>query len=152
MPAYQRALVALDLADDARHLIDRARRLLADGGALLAAHVIEPVYDAYGFVPALATRLQGLDALALKDAQQRLTSICEDAGIGEADRYLLRGHAAVQLLTLARDERVDLLVVGTRRRRGIAALVGSTARLCANRAHCDVVVVRLDGPPASDSP
>ena len=152
MADYQRALVALDLGAGSTTLIERSRRLLAADGTLLVAHVIEPTYDAYGFMPAVATRLSSLDAVALEDAERNIALVCSSQRIAETDRYLLRGHAATQLLTLAHEERVDLLVVGTRHRRGLAALVGSTARVCANRAHCDVMVVRLDAGGASDSP
>ena len=68
--------------------------------------------------------------------------MCKDAGV----RYRGRcegGHAAEQIVRIACDEDVDLIVVGSR---GLsewkALLLGGVSDQVAHHAHCSVLIVR----------
>jgi universal stress protein A len=143
MPGYRRALVALDLGDSTAALLASAQRSLAPGGELLTAHVIEPMFDLFGATPGVATAITTLDTEALKMAERAFAQACESAGVPEDRRYLLRGHPAPHLLTLATEEGADLIVVGSHRKRGLRALLGSTATELIHQSPCDVLIVRI---------
>jgi len=48
-------------------------------------------------------------------------------------------------LSYAAAQNVDLIVVGSHGRHGLARLLGSTATRIVHNAKCDVIVVRLPG-------
>ena len=143
MSAHRRALVALDLGNSTQPLLDAARAMLDDGGEVLAAHVIEPIYDLFGAAPGIATAITTLDSEALRLAETAFANACEAGNIPPERRYLMRGFPVPQLLTLAREEKADLLVVGSHRQRGLRSLLGSTSNALLNQAPCDVLVVRV---------
>lgn len=147
MTTHSRALVALDLGSSTTTLLDAARAVLDEGGELLAAHVIEPIYDLFGATPGVATAITSLDSDALKLAETTFARACDEGGIPRDRRYLVRGFPVPQLLTLAREERADLIVVGSHRQRGLRALLGATANGLLHQAPCDVLVVRVNDTP-----
>jgi nucleotide-binding universal stress UspA family protein len=56
---------------------------------------------------------------------------------------VIAGGAARQIVARARDWEADLIILGTKERRGLSRLLfGSTSAAVANRAHCSVRVVR----------
>lgn len=77
---------------------------------------------------------------ALDDAEQRL----EDEGIDyEIHRYARGGSPADDLLRAAKEEHVDLLVIGIRRRSPVGKLLlGSNAQDIILHADCPVLAVK----------
>ncbi len=71
-----------------------------------------------------------------------------DAGL-PASSAVLDGDPRVTLLDLARQERVDLIVLGSHGRTGIPKLLlGSVASHIVSHAPCNVLVVRRPGAPS----
>ena len=53
------------------------------------------------------------------------------------------GKPYEQIYLLAEKKNADLIVVGTHSKKGINALIGSTANGVANYAKCDVILIRI---------
>ncbi|MCB0165773.1 MAG: universal stress protein [Anaerolineae bacterium] len=63
----------------------------------------------------------------------------------EAERLILSGSPAETIVNVAKSESVDLIVVGTEGRKGIArAVLGSIAEAVVRDAPCPVMVVKSD--------
>ena len=63
----------------------------------------------------------------------------------DAERMLLSGSPAETIVNVAKTEAVDIIVVGTEGRKGIArAVLGSIAEAVVREAPCPVMVVRSD--------
>jgi universal stress protein A len=143
MVAYSNVLVAVDLAGETSPVIERAAQLVATGGQLSVVHVMEPAYFYYGLEPALGSLPDTFEADLLARATQQLADLGKRASIPAARQYLERGHAPTQILRLAEDKGVDLIVVGSHGRHGWRLLLGSTANAVLHGAHCDVLAVRI---------
>jgi len=146
---YDKILVAIDCTEDSTALLERASALAQGQRAgLHLIHVIEPLALAYGAdVPMDVTDLQG----GLVE-QARKTAL-DYAQAFEIDP----GHVHVELGAIEKSIRekadalgVDLIVIGSHTRTGLALLLGSTARGVVPGAHCDVLAVKVDHRQAGD--
>jgi universal stress protein A len=143
MTGYKNILVAVDLAGATDPVLQRAVDRVASGGQLSIVHVLEPSYFYYGMEPAIGTLGDDFEADLLTRATEQLVSASQPFGIPPARQYLDRGHAATQILRLAEDKGVDLIVVGSHGRHGWRLLLGSTANAVLHGARCDVLAVRI---------
>jgi universal stress protein A len=53
------------------------------------------------------------------------------------------GNRKTEILRVAKEEAVDLIVLGSRERHGLAILVNFTEDTVLHAAHCDVLAVRI---------
>lgn len=76
---------------------------------------------------------------AQKECEKRL----QEAGIKKGSVHLPAGNPFVEIIQLARQEEVDLIILGTHGRGAIAhMLLGSVAERVVRKAPCPVLVVR----------
>jgi len=146
MAGYKNVLVAVDLAGETDPVLQRAAERVVDGGQLSVVHVLEPAYFYYGMEPALGALPDTFEADLLQRAKDQLAQVSRPFNIPAARQYLERGHAATQILRLADDKGVDLLVVGSHGRHGWRLILGSTANAVLHGARCDVLAVRYPQP------
>jgi len=146
MSGYKEVLVAVDLSDDLTGTLKAAVEKVATGANLSLVHVLEPAYYYYGMEPALGTLPPSFEEDLLKRAKQQLDDAGSRFGVPSARQYLERGHAPTQILRLAQDKGVDLIIVGSHGRHGWRLLLGSTANAVLHGAHCDVLAVRAAAP------
>ncbi len=143
MAHYQHILVGLDLTpDEANTVFDKASSLAALYSAKLSvAHVVEPLVFAYaGEVPIDFTNTQK----AIEDrAAAQLGEFAAKNGLAPENTHTLLGPTAVELKEFAKTQAVDLIVVGSHGRHGLALLLGSTATDVVHGAECDVLTVRV---------
>lgn len=143
MDNYRKILLALDLAEDAEQVIERAAGLAQLCGAQLhLIHVVEPIIvdPAYDVLPALPA---GYEQDLVKFARERLSSLAREHGI-PVDRCKVAVGATKSAVVSEADEgRYDLIVVGSHGRHGLALLLGSTANAVLHGAPCDVLAVRI---------
>ena len=66
----------------------------------------------------------------------------EVAGYGNIKAMIKQGHPAEQILSTAKEEGVDLIVVGSHGSRLHTLLIGSVSREVANTADISVLVAR----------
>jgi nucleotide-binding universal stress UspA family protein len=125
--------------DDSPHS-DRAVALAARmrwpaGSRVIVASVIQSAPAPPG-IDLEASRRRGEVAVA------RARSLLRGAGLSTEAR-ILEGDARERLLELIGEERVDLLVMGSRGRNGLSRLLlGSVSNHAATHAPCSVLVVK----------
>lgn len=74
----------------------------------------------------------------------RLGRECQQAGIKYSSQ-MLSGIPFEQIIDFATDNKVDIIIMGTHGRTGLARmLLGSTAEKVIRKAHCPVLTVRPD--------
>jgi len=146
MSGYKEVLVAVDLSDDLTGALKAAVEKVATGANLSLVHVLEPAYYYYGMEPALGTLPPSFEEDLLKRAKQQLDDAGSRFGVPSERQYLERGHAPTQILRLAQDKGVDLIIVGSHGRHGWRLLLGSTANAVLHGARCDVLAVRAAAP------
>jgi universal stress protein A len=76
-----------------------------------------------------------------KERMDRLFNKYPD--IHRGDSHLTYGQPRQEIHQLAKDQKCDLIVVGSHGRHGLALLLGSTANDVLHGAPCDVLAVRL---------
>lgn len=138
---YRHVLLAADLAPDTALVADRAAAIAATGAALTLIHVIEPLALAYG--AEMPVDLGSLQEEISRQARRKLDELATRLGV-EKDRCLLvTGTIEKEILRVSQEKGVDLIVLGSHSRRGLAALLGSTANAVLHHAACDVLAVRI---------
>jgi universal stress protein A len=146
MANYRKILLAADFSDygsqAAERALDMANRF---GGELSIVHVVEPAPlndPLYGGILPFDFDLTGQ---MVQTAQIRLAEMAEGLGIPKDRQWLEVGSPKAEIVRVATEQAVDLIVIGTHGRHGMAVLLGSTASSVIHHAHCDVLTVRLEG-------
>ena len=138
---YQHILLATDLAPDMAAVAARVRAVASAGTRITIVHVIEPLALAYG--AELPIDLGTLQDEITRQAQRQLDVLASDLGVAADDRILATGSVTKEILRIAAERHVDLIVLGRHSRRGLATLLGSSANGVLHHAGCDVLAVRI---------
>jgi len=143
MNSYKHILLAVDFSEHGKQVAAKAKQLADHNNALLSlVHVVEnlPITDAaYGPIPFDVDLTQEwLDA-----SKKRLADLGATLGVSEQRQWLEMGSAKLEIVRIAEENDVDLIVVGSHGRHGLALLLGSTANGVLHHAKCDVLAVRL---------
>lgn len=137
---YKRILVATDFSRHSRRAQQEAARI-GRGGKVILLHVIDPYYERLPYM--VSTRLSRSEIR--KGMMARLKKEVKFFG-PSASNVSLRiavGSAYREILKLARQERVDLIVLGTHGRIGLEhLLLGSVAEKIIRLAPCPVLTLR----------
>jgi nucleotide-binding universal stress UspA family protein len=142
---FERIVVPVDASEPCDAAIDLALDLAAtSGGHVFFCHVLDTrdLYEraaTYGYDP------QPLLAKIRSEAEQVLDPVAERAdalGVG-SENVILEGRPVDAILSAAASRSADLIVMGTRGRRGIErVLVGSTTEGVLRTSDIPVLVVR----------
>ncbi len=142
MPVYRRILVVVDLTEDSLVIGRRAQALAtALGAEMELLHVVE-------FVPVepmgetLMPSVQIEDEL-LERARQRLATLATELGLPSSAARVEAGNVKSEIVRVARDQHVDLIVLGSRERHGLSILVNFTEDTVLHAAPGDVLAVRV---------
>jgi universal stress protein A len=139
---YRRILLVVDLTEDSAQIGRRARDLAATLGAELELlHVVEfmPV-EPMGETLMPAVRIE--DELLVR-ARQRLAALATELGLPGAVHRIESGNVKAEVVRVARERQVDLIVIGSRERHGLSILVNFTEDTVLHAAPCDVLAVRV---------
>lgn len=137
MPKYHHILLAVDLSDDSDKLVDRAVELAQLFSARLTLiHTIEPL-PAYGY-----PGISGLESPVIDHAKQQMLELGKSHKIDENNVRVEFGSVKTQILRVAKELNVDLILVGSHGRHGLSKLLGSSASAIVHGADCDVFVLR----------
>ncbi len=121
--------------------------------SLLCVHVIEPMPPAIGYT-GLTEPLPMADfADEMQDSAARelpkISGAVEFAGLN-VEEIITHGEPATEIVRLAHERSVDLIVISTHGRTGLQRMLfGSTAESVVRRAPCPVLVVK---PPREKRP
>ncbi len=144
MVVYQHILLAVDYSVHSGAIARRAKDLAEKYQAKLSViHVLDniPMPDTgYGTVIPLDED-SGYDLLEAEKA--RFVQIGDQLDIAQANRWLIWGTPKQEIVRFAERESIDLIVVGSHGRHGLALLLGSTANSVLHYAGCDVMAIRL---------
>ena len=143
---YQQILFAADFSDEALRVGERAREIARKCGAQLSLiHVVEDVTISLGGGYELLPVLPDLpDEALLQEARNALGELARRLDVADASLWVVNAISTKEgILGAARDHHIDLIVVGSHGRHGLALLLGSTANDLLHGAPCDVLAVRL---------
>ena len=144
MSDYQHVLLAVDYTKHGVYVAEKARVLANKYQAKLSViHVLDniPMPDTnYGTVIAL-------DQIApdelLEAEKLKFMELGDQLAIDVVNRWMVWGIPTQEIINIADQEQVDLIIVGSHGRHGLALLLGSTANRVLHHAKCDVMAVRL---------
>lgn len=140
MNSYKHILFPTDLSDASEPAADRARSLQRLTGAKLTVlNVVD--YVPPGWVAAQLPEDLSSEAGLVERAQNALTEWLTKTGIGQHTQNIQVGSPKKIIVDTAREVGADLIVMGTHGDRGLARIIGSTARGVLHDASCDVLVV-----------
>ena len=143
MSGYSHVLIAVDLSDDSDAVVHRGLEMARRFNARVTVlHVVE-------FIPvdpageALLPPPIDLENELVQSARRRLEDLCGSLNIKDLPHRVVTGVIKTELLRTVTEEHIDLIVLGSHERHGLALLLGSTEKSILHRASCDVLAVRL---------
>lgn len=143
---YQALMIPLDGSEFGRHAIPWALAIAEPAGARVdLVHVLTPPYDlgvAEGDPLVLAEAIDGQRSAT----EQRLDDLANRLRVGTDVRFssaVVEGHSAEALLRYADENAIDLIVMTTHGRSGLArAVLGSISDQVVRRSRCPVLLTR----------
>ncbi len=145
MLGYQHILLATDFSAHDQYVAQRAKALQAVYQAKLSlVHVADNLPISTGMLDGQVMPFDvDLGEELMRLAQERLAKLGAELEVAETDQWLVIGSPKLEIVSLAAANAVDLIVVGSHGRHGLALLLGSTANGVLHHAECDVLAVRL---------
>ncbi len=144
MNNYQHILLAVDLSEYGEYVSEKALSLAHKYQSKLSIiHVLDniPMPDTnYGTVIDLN---HDSDYDLLEVEKSKLKELGKALGVTVDHQHLVWGIPKQEIITFAKQQHVDLIVLGSHGRHGLALLLGSTATAVLHTADCDVMAVRL---------
>ncbi|MEM9330886.1 MAG: universal stress protein [Pseudomonadota bacterium] len=135
---FETVLMPVDMAhpEKAGDMIKAAQRLGDGTTKFIMANIIHSV-------PAVAEMAvpQEYFDVAEKEARETLANLAQEAGIKAVVEVRI-GHPANDILVIAEDHHVNLIIVGSHRPGLQDYLIGSTASRVVRHAQCPVLVMR----------
>jgi nucleotide-binding universal stress UspA family protein len=144
--ALRRILVPTDFGEPSTKALLYGRALCSAFGATLhVLHVVEDPFVVGAAVHGYLAAVPDLRERALADGQRRLDEALpeEERRAAGMDSAIRMGHPCEEILRYAGDKDIDLVVMGTHGRSGVAhLLLGSVAERVVRTAPCPVLTVR----------
>ena len=143
MSTYKHLLIGLDLSPESQQVVDRVKQLFSDRDVKISiCHILEPLaFTDGGDIPVDLSDVQ----VQLEDqARLRLATLAEQLQVPQKSQHIVLGQPANEMRRMAKDENVDLIIVGSHGRHGLALIFGSTSNSVLHGAPCDVLAVRIN--------
>ena len=144
MQNYQHILLAVDFSEQGYTVAQKAQSLAnAYSAKLSMVHVLDniPMPDTnYGTIIDLVS--DSGDPL-LESEKNKLLALGRRFAIDVENQWLIWGVPKNEITLLAEQQKVDLIVIGSHGRHGLALLLGSAANDVLHHASCDVLAVHL---------
>ena len=142
MSTYKHLLIGLDLSPESQQVVDRVKQLFADREVKISiCHILEPLAFTYG--GDIPVDLSDVQVQLEEQARQRLATLAEQLNVSEEDQHIVLGQPANEMRRMAKEENIDLIIVGSHGRHGLALIFGSTSNSVLHGAPCDVLAVRI---------
>jgi nucleotide-binding universal stress UspA family protein len=155
LPRLRKILLPTDFSGCANYALPYAASIArATGARVVCLHVVEPVVPAVGY-SGLADPMPVADiSEQLEDSAERelprLTD-CEELNGLEVEEVIVHGDAAAEIVRVAGERDVDLIVISSHGRTGLGRMIfGSTAEAVVRHAGCPVLVVKPPQEEAAD--
>lgn len=144
MESYKHILLAADFSEHGKAVAERAKDLAEKYQAKLSiVHVMDNLLITDAVYGSTIPFDLDLTAELMAAAKKRLADLADKLNIAGDCRYIETGSPKLEIIRVAEENQVDLIVVGSHGRHGLALLLGSTANGVLHHALCDVLAVRL---------
>lgn len=144
MSIYNHILVAIDFSESCDDVTVKAKRMAENNSAKLSiVHIVDylPSIDSlYG--PVIPAEIDLTEQL-LSSAREQVGSKAKKLDIPEERQWIELGSPKYEIVRIAEENKVDLIVLGSHGRHGLGLLLGSTANGVLHHAKCDVLAIRL---------
>lgn len=116
------------------------------GASIICVHAIEPIVPSVGYsgmteplpIADITEQLEDSAGRALPKLAE-----CEECEGLEVEELIVHGDAASEIVRVARERNVDLIVISSHGRTGLGRMLfGSTAEAVVRHASCPVLVVK----------
>jgi universal stress protein A len=142
MADYKKILVLLDLTDSSELIVAAGRDMAAhSNAAMVMLHVVEYV-PSEPMGETLMPTVQIEEDLEAR-AKSKLAELSSRLGLPRVTTRVAAGNKKTEILRVAKEEAVDLIVLGSRVRHGLGVLVNFTEDTVLHAAHCDMLAIRL---------
>ena len=143
MPDYKHLLIAVDFSASTDQVLKRGISLANTSNASISLiHVVEFAQVDLSNELVMPQELE-LDRELVELAEKKLAALAEKHDLGSSQRFVSQGSTKREILNTAKEEGIDLIVIGCHGRHGIQLLLGSTANAVLHGAPCDVLAVRV---------
>lgn len=144
MPALKKILCAIDLSEQSESVAEYAVMLAKLADASIVAVYAAPTLTQYTGFHVPPNTIDNFVGEIVSGAEQSMKEFVARHFAGVSTRgVVVVGYAAEEILAVAEKEQVDLIVMGTRGRKGIdLILFGSVAEKVVKNAVCPVVTIR----------
>jgi nucleotide-binding universal stress UspA family protein len=146
---WKRILVPIDFSDASRAALEAAAELAKRFSAKVALFHAYPV-PGYTFPDGSFVASTKMMEELSEQANRHLVewkTLAEGMGVGPVETATAVGEPAYEIVTFAKEQDVDLIVLGTHGRTGLQhALMGSVAERVVRKAACPVLTVRPPKP------
>jgi universal stress protein A len=143
MSDYKHILLAVDFSDYNQKIALKAQRLATFYQAKLSLlHVV----DSASFIHLnydLELPDTNLNDLLIKSSKKKLEQLTKDLQLRCQQKWVVVGYSHEEIIRVAKENSVDLIVIGSHARHGLRLLLGSTANAVLHHSNCDVLAVRL---------
>jgi universal stress protein A len=141
MREYKKILLAVDVTEGSEQIAERARDVAERYGAeVILLHVVEYVpVEPMGEALLPAVQIEGE---LIERATRRIAELAQKTGLEKAERIVQAGNIKAELVRIATDRGVDLIVLGSRERHGLSIMFNQTEDTILHAAPCDVLAVR----------
>lgn len=130
---YKTIVCAIEASDEGKEILEKAYNLAQLHKAeLFVTHIIP-----YTILP------KDYQKELEETTQPKIDDITSSLKISSNNVTVKFGKPYEKICTLAEDKSADLIVLGTHSKKGINALIGSTANAVANYAKCDVSLIKI---------
>ena len=137
---YKKVLFATDFDEIGVSAAHKAKKIADENRAeLILVHVVEPI-PAYAY-PGFAGFAE-VEVSIREQAEKELNALANQLGVDMKHRLLEFGSVKNEILRLAEEHKVDLIVTGSHGKHGLALLLGSTASAILHGAHCVMLIVQ----------
>ena len=149
MIKIEKILFPTDFSEHSRHAFNYAISFAKEYGAtLFVVHVIEDVQylaNAYMFDVPMMPSFADMEQNRLKEMQEFIDREVDDPNI-RIEKVVRHGRPFIEIIQLAKEENVDLIVTATHGRGGLEhVLFGSVAEKVVRKAPCPVLSIRKPG-------
>ena len=136
---YKRVLFATDFDEVGINAAQKAKKIADGFGAqLFLVHVVEAI-PAYAY-PGFAGFAE-VEVAIREQADKELAALAKKLGVDKKHLLLEFGSIKNEVLRVAQEHKIDLIVTGSHGKHGLALLLGSTAEAILHGAQCDILTV-----------
>ncbi len=141
MSQYRHLLLAVDLLSMTDPSIPKAAILAKSFGAKLSIlHVVEPI-PAYAEITPIH-----VEEDLMEQSKKQLSELGKQLNVSPENQYVRLGPPKREIIEMAKELNIDLIVMGSHGRHGLSLLLGSTANAIVHSAPCDVITIRKMAP------